>query len=82
MHWIGNWLTFVPQRIGLSDALDYSTRLMASAHTAILHDRCPSTFIDIRAYLQAIESLRKALADPVERYSVETLSAILPRGKQ
>lgn len=75
MHWIGKWLTLVPQRLGLSAALDHSARLMASVHTAMLYDRCPSTWIDAGAYLQAIESLRKALADPVECYSVETLSA-------
>ena len=75
MHLIGKWLTLVPQRLGLSAALDHSAGLMASVHAAMLHNRCPSTWMDAGAYLQAIQSLRQALADPIECYSVETLSA-------
>jgi hypothetical protein len=75
MHLIGKWLTLVPQRMGLSAALDYSAGLMTSVHAAMLHDRRRSTWINAEAYLQAIKSLRQALEDPIECYSVETLSA-------
>jgi hypothetical protein len=40
MHWIGNWLTLVPRRIGLSPALDSAVGLMISVHAAMLQDRC------------------------------------------
>ncbi|KAE8446540.1 hypothetical protein EG329_011872 [Mollisiaceae sp. DMI_Dod_QoI] len=75
MHLIGKWLTLVPQRMGLSAALDNSAALMATVHAAMLHDRSPSTWIGPEAYYQAIKSLRQALEDPIECYSVETLSA-------
>jgi hypothetical protein len=75
MHWLGQWLTLVPQRIGCSDALDSSARLLASVHRAMLSNCPPSTWVDSRAYIQAIRELRKSLADPIECYYIETLAA-------
>jgi hypothetical protein len=75
IHWLGSWLTLVPRRIGLSPALDSAVGLIASVHAAMLHERCPSTWIDPEAYLRAIIKLRESLADPVDGYSAETLTA-------
>ncbi|OCK73875.1 hypothetical protein K432DRAFT_387145 [Lepidopterella palustris CBS 459.81] len=75
MKWIGSWTALLPQRIGSSPTLDQSARLMVSTHTAILRNRNPSAWIDVEAYAQAIGSLRKALTDPAECLSSETLVA-------
>lgn len=75
MSWAGSFISFVPQRIGQSPALDSCVRLLSSVHTAILHNRRPSSWMDPEAYLHAIVKLRESLLDPIEGYSVETLLA-------
>jgi hypothetical protein len=75
MIWIGSWMTLLPKHIGISDALDHAVQLMLLAHTAILHNRSRSVWIDSNAYAQAVKSLRLAITDATECLSSETLAA-------
>ncbi|KAL6889981.1 hypothetical protein GGI43DRAFT_430690 [Trichoderma evansii] len=76
MKWFGAWITLVPQRIGFSQALDHSAQLMTAAHAAIIRHQRPSTWIDANIYARGLQSLRKALLNPIECFSSETLAAV------
>ncbi|KAF2099665.1 hypothetical protein NA57DRAFT_75168 [Rhizodiscina lignyota] len=75
MDLLGTWLTWISQRMGVSAALDDAIMLMSSVHNAMMRGRGCSTWIDAKGYLQAVKSLREAIADPGEGYSGETLAA-------
>lgn len=74
---LGKWLLLVPQRLGVSQALDDAAVLLSSVHSAMLRrpDLDSSMWVDTAPYLQAVTSLREAVADPIKGFSVETLAA-------
>lgn len=72
----GDWTKHLPQQLGISAALDDAVALVMATHSAIIHKKCYTTWVDPRLYAKALGSLRHALADPSVYSSVHTLAAI------
>ena len=70
----GPFLRYVPQRLGVNDALDASVESLTCAFTS-LHTHQNSTNMLVK-YGSALKKLRKCLNDPVKAQSPETLCAI------
>uniref|UniRef100_A0A0B7KDJ5 Zn(2)-C6 fungal-type domain-containing protein n=1 Tax=Bionectria ochroleuca TaxID=29856 RepID=A0A0B7KDJ5_BIOOC len=72
LHEIGSFISLVPARLGVSDALDTAVRCLCAAYTKFASPR-PSPHA--LHYNKALSSLRKSLCDPAEALSAETLCA-------
>ncbi|CAH0045495.1 unnamed protein product [Clonostachys solani] len=72
LHEIGGFITLVPARLGVSDALDTAVRCLCAAYTTFASPRPSSHSLH---YNRALSSLRKSLCDPAEALSAETLCA-------
>ena len=70
-----HWLSSIPERLGTSDALDKATHCFATHHMGIIQNNKQMTSYAREAYGQALWSLQKALYDPVEVTTSETLCA-------
>ena len=72
LHQVGDFVSLIPARLGVSDALDAAVQCLCAGYVTIASSTPPvhSVF-----YSKALSSLRKSLNDPVEALSSETLCA-------
>lgn len=83
LSWVyGDFIEYIPQRIGTSRALDTAVDAllcshthMAQAHAQIVANHTPS-FESITKYTNAIKTLRITLDNPVKACETETLCAV------
>ncbi|KAF2810949.1 uncharacterized protein BDZ99DRAFT_519621 [Mytilinidion resinicola] len=76
-HFLRRWLSFVPPRLGNSKALDDAVRCMGTHYIGML-SRQESIMLSARqTYGHALRSLSKAIGDPKEAMSSETLCATM-----
>ena len=68
-------------RVGKSAALDASLSCITKAMESMRRGKTHAEWIDANLYCHTIDYLRKAIDDPVERYSTETLLATLVLSK-
>ncbi|KAF2682237.1 hypothetical protein K458DRAFT_433193 [Lentithecium fluviatile CBS 122367] len=74
---IANYIIEIPPRIGHSVALDDAINCLVNCYTLVCHGSPPG--LDpkqARLYTMALFSLQRALADPIESYSDNTLGAV------
>ena len=69
------WLSLIPERLSTSDALDTAVRCFAIHHLGIIHGNEQMIRCARSTYGQALTSLQKALYNPVEVMSSQTLCA-------
>ncbi|KIM93552.1 hypothetical protein OIDMADRAFT_184715 [Oidiodendron maius Zn] len=74
---IGSFAWQIPQRFGLSDALDDVAACMMASHMAIVRGASQFSRINPKLYTRALRSVYSALEDPNECRSSNTLCAIL-----
>lgn len=76
VHMHGAWLRELPQRFGTSVALDDAAKCLISSHESVVRGDQPSTWMDLKQYSKALQSLQKAIDDPNEQFSTNTVAAI------
>lgn len=72
----GGFLAYVPQRIGINEALDQSVLALVKSHS----DYCASKEVSLRAleqYATALSKLREYVGNPAKAQAIETLCAVM-----
>lgn len=71
----GGYLTLIPRRLGLNEALDTAVDAMVTTHASF--SSCKEVTIkSLTKYSRALGALRRCLDDPVTASSSETLCAV------
>jgi hypothetical protein len=73
----GDYLNYVPSRLGVNEVLDNATDTFLTAVGTISEYGTGSTVLALEKYGRTLASLRKCLDDPVKARAPETLCAIL-----
>ena len=74
---MSRWLSFVPERLGTSSALDKAVRCFTAHHVATTHGNEQMVRYGRVVYGQALSSLQKSLYDPMAVTSSERLCATM-----
>jgi hypothetical protein len=74
---LGAFMWRIPQRIGSSVALDAVTSCLLASHDAVLRGGNRPSRINPHLYAQALCHIQRAIQDPKERLSYNTLCAVL-----
>lgn len=80
LSWVyGGFIDSIPERIGVSRALDAAVAALLASHTNLITARGKEVVVSIESltkYSQAVKTLRVTLDDPITACTTETLCAV------
>ena len=72
----GIWIPDLPRRFGSSEALDNAALCFVSSYEAAARGGDASRWMDLKQYSKTTRSLQKAMTDPTEQFSMNTITAV------
>jgi hypothetical protein len=76
LQMMGDFLPFVPSRMGYNAALDRAAACICNLYQSLLGGQADQGTL-IRQYVQAVSAVRECVADPAERLASETICATI-----